>query len=105
MAKRISGKEYEASVLRSEKPVLVDYYSEDCLPCKWLSIVLSELEEQFSDKIAFYKVNVNYDAETAEKHEVSAAPTLIFYKGGNEINRIVGLAQRDDIEENLGGLL
>ena len=99
MAKRVNAEEFEAEVLKASLPVVVEFYSDSCIPCKQLSPVLGGIEDDYEDKLIVVKVNVNFDAELAQKYEVAASPTLLFFKEGKEVNRIRGLVKRKELEE------
>ncbi len=99
MAKRVSSEEFEAEVLGSDLPVVVEFYSDSCIPCKQLSPILGGLEDDYEDQVKVVKVNVNFDAELAQKYEVAASPTLLFFKDGSEVERIRGLVKRPELEE------
>ena len=76
MAVRVSAEDFDAKVLQSELPVIVEFYSDSCIPCKQLSPILGGIEDDYEDKVNVYKVNVNFDAELAEKYAVMASPTI-----------------------------
>lgn len=99
MAKRISKDEFQAEVLASKLPVIVEFYSDSCIPCKQLSPILGGIEDDYEDQLKVVKVNVNFDQELAAEYEVAASPTMLFFKNGEEIERIRGLAKRPAIEE------
>lgn len=99
MAVRVSGADFADRVLGSNLPVIVEFYSDSCIPCKQMSPIIGGIEDDYEDKIHVYKVNVNFDAELAEKYAVMASPTLLFFKDGEEVSRIRGLARRDAIED------
>lgn len=101
MAVRVNAESFEAEVLNSEKPVLADFYSDSCVPCKRMSPVLAEIEEQSADSLRVVKININFDAELAEKYEVQSVPTLIFFKDGQEIERLIGAVKKSEITELL----
>ena len=96
---RVNAESFEAEVLNSKLPVLADFYSDSCVPCKRLSPVLAEIEEQYADRINIAKININFDGELAEKYEVRAAPTLIFFKDGQETERLIGAVKKSEITE------
>ena len=98
MAKRVSKDDFEKEVLQSELPVIVDFYSDSCIPCKQLSPILGDIEDDYEDKAKVVKVNINFDEELMEKYEVMASPTLVFFKDGEEVNRIKGVAKKADLE-------
>ena len=78
MAKRVSSEDFEAEVLGSDLPVVVEFYSDSCIPCKQLSPILGGLEDDYEDQVKVVKVNVNFDAGLAQKYEVAASPTFHF---------------------------
>ncbi len=99
MAARISTEQFEELVLKADRPVLVDFYSDTCIPCKMLSATLGDIEDEYGDKIQIYKVNVNYDADLAGQYQVMAAPTVILFHQGAERGRLKGAAGKDEITE------
>ncbi|MBR6101468.1 MAG: thioredoxin fold domain-containing protein [Ruminococcus sp.] len=99
MAERVSAEDFESKVLGAELPVLADFYSDSCIPCKMLSPLLSQLESEYAGKINIVKINVNFDAELAERYEVLAAPTLVLFKDGSEVTRHRGTASKDQLNE------
>lgn len=105
MAVRVNTNSFAGEVLKSEIPVLADFYSDSCIPCKRLSPVLAELEEEFEGRLKIAKININFDTELAEKYDVQSAPTLVFFENGEEIERIRGLVRKDDIKEVVEPLL
>lgn len=105
MAKRIGGEEFQAEVLEADVPVIVEFYSDSCIPCKQLSPILGGIEDDYEDKVKVVKVNVNFDSELSEKYEVAASPTLLFFKNGEEVERTRGLVKRDAIEEIINHII
>ena len=101
MAKRVSKEEFASEVLQSELPVVVEFYSDSCIPCKQLSPILGGIEDDYEDRLKVVKVNVNFDSELAQEYEVAASPTLLFFKGGKEEERIRGLVKRPELEETV----
>lgn len=97
MAARVSADNFEAEVLKADGIVLADFYSDSCVPCKRLSPIIAEIEEQFGDKAKFVKININFDAELAEKYEVQSVPTVVFFKNGEELSRLGGTVKKADI--------
>lgn len=105
MALRVNKDNFDEQVLQEKLPVIVDFYSDSCVPCKQLSPILGDIEDDHEDTVKVVKVNVNFDAELAEKYSVMASPTLIYFKDGREVSRSRGLVSKDAIEEVLKGLL
>jgi thioredoxin 1 len=104
MSVRVSGENFEVEVLKSEKAVLADFYSDSCVPCKRLSPVLADIEDEFGDKIKVVKININFDGDLAEKYEVQAAPTLVFFKNGEEVSRLRGAVKKAEITDVINNL-
>lgn len=99
MALRVNADNFEEKVLKSDKPVLLDFYSDTCIPCKRMAGPLGDVEEEYEDKINVYKVNVNYDENLAEQYRVMSAPTLVLLVNGEEISRLNGFADKEQIVE------
>ncbi len=83
--------------------VLADFYSDSCIPCKRMSPVLAELEEQNAD-VKLVKLNINYDAETAAQYNVTSVPTVIFFRDGAEQKRVIGAVKKAELEEIINTL-
>ena len=105
MAKRVSEADFRAEVLDVALPVLVEFYSDSCIPCKQLSPILGGLEDDYEDQIKIVKVNVNFDADLAAKYEVAASPTILIFKNGEEVRRVRGLVKRPVLETIVKGIL
>ena len=99
MALRINVENFEEKVLKADKPVLVDFYSDTCIPCKQMAGILGDIEDENEDAIYIYKVNVNYDKDLAARYKVMSAPTLIFLKDGEQIERLTGAKKAAELEE------
>lgn len=100
----ISSDNFASEVEQSEVPVLVDFWSEHCGPCKMLSPVLDEVAGQLGTKAKIAKVDVMANRELAMKFGVRAVPTLLFLKGGEVKETKVGMMAKDAIVEKLNAL-
>ena len=89
---------FEEEVLKSEIPVLVDFFATWCGPCKMLAPVITELAEKYEGKVKVGKVNVDEENELAMKYQISSIPTLVLFKEGKIINIKVGLSSKSEIE-------
>ena len=69
MALRINAENFEEKVLKADKPVLIDFYSDTCIPCKQMAGILGDIEDEHEDTVYIYKVNVNYDKALAEQYK------------------------------------
>ncbi|MDY3716257.1 MAG: thioredoxin [Blautia sp.] len=99
MAFRLNKENFNEKVLQAEKPVLVDFYSDSCIPCKQMAGILGDIEDELEEQIHIYKVNVNYDQELASEYKVMSAPTLVVFHKGEEKERIRGLAEEETVRE------
>ena len=103
MAQRVSKDNFSEEVLSEEKLVIADFYSDSCIPCKRMSPVIAELEEELTD-VKFGKLNINFDSETAEKYGVSSVPTLIFFRSGEEVLRLQGAQKKSQLLEAINNI-
>lgn len=101
MAQRVNQDNFEEKVLQSDKPVLLDFYSDSCIPCKRMAGLLGQIEDEYEDRIHVYKVNVNFEEQLTQRYGVMSAPTLVYLDRGEEIGRLNGVVGRDVIEELL----
>lgn len=93
----ITRNNFEQEVLRSDKPVLIDFWASWCGPCRMLSPVISEIAEEFGDKVKVCKVNVDQEGDLAAAFHVSSIPTLVVLKDGKITNSMVGVRSKAQI--------
>ena len=89
---------FDEEVLRADKPVLVDFYAEWCGPCKMMAPVIDELAEEVKDTWLVGKVNVDESPNTAGKYGVQSIPTVIIFKKGEEVDRMVGFQSKEALK-------
>ncbi len=97
--KAIKDVDFDSVVLKSSKPVLVDFWASWCGPCRMLAPVIEELASQYGDKVDFVKINVDENPETPRKYGIRGIPTLILFKNGEAINTSVGAIPKGQIED------
>ena len=86
---------FDEAVLNSGGPVLVDFWAEWCGPCKRIAPTLDALASEYNGKVTIGKLNVDENPTVAEKFQVRGIPTLLLFKGGQVVESVVGLAQKD----------
>lgn len=105
MAVRITAENFGTEVLGSSAPVLLDFYSDSCVPCKRLSPVLAELEEEYGGRFKLCKVNAGANPDLSEQYGVLSAPTLIFCSAGKERLRKTGFEGKEALREIINQFL
>ncbi|PLX95538.1 MAG: thiol reductase thioredoxin [Desulfuromonas sp.] len=90
---------FDADVLKSDQPVLVDFWATWCAPCKAIAPVIDELAEQFSGKVKIGKVNVDENPNTPGQYGVRGIPTLVLFKNGEVVDQLVGAIPKNQLEE------
>jgi len=99
MAVRVSKEDFADKVLKSELPVLVDFYSDSCVACKRLAPVLGDIEDNYEGKIAVYKVNTNFDQELAVEYRVMSNPTVLLFNQGEVVDKVIGAKSYKELED------
>ena len=92
---------FESEVLKSNIPVLVDFWAIWCGPCKMLSPVVSEIAEEYDGKIKVGKVNVDEEQELAMQFKIASIPTLILFENGRIKNTLIGYHTKDQLKQSL----
>ena len=98
---KLTDAEFENQVIKSEKPILVDYWAEWCGPCKMIAPILEEIAAEQGEKIQIAKLNVDEANEIAIRFEVMSIPTLIVFDNGVPTKRIVGAKGKAALLEDL----
>lgn len=101
----LTDKNFDSEVLKSDLPVLVDFWAEWCGPCLMAGPVIEELAKEYKGKIKVGKLNVDENPKIAEKYGILSIPTVIIFKEGKEIKRQVGFVGKEAYEKLIDGAL
>ena len=88
---------FETEVMKSDVPVLVDFWAPWCGPCKMIGPIVEELATEFGDKAKITKVNVDNNQDLANKFGIRGIPTVMLFKGGKAVNSFVGVKSKEDL--------
>ena len=101
MALELTKENFEELVLKSNKPVLVDFWAEWCNPCKMIGPVIDEIHNELSDKATIGKVNVDLYSDIAKDYGVRNIPTMLFFKDGEVYDKLVGNKSKEEIKSKI----
>ncbi|MCK4512383.1 thioredoxin [bacterium] len=107
MSKTMAGTDgnFEVEVLNSDKLVVVDFWAPWCGPCRLVGPILEEIAEDNDGKLKVVKVNVDENPVLAQRYGIRGIPTMMFFKGGEQVDMTVGAAMKDRIQEKVDALL
>ena len=100
----LTDQNFEAEVLKSDKPVLVDFWAEWCMPCKMLGPTIDKLAEDYAGKVKVGKVDTDANRDVSMRFGISAIPTVILFKNGQVAQKFVGLKQEKEFKEAIDSL-
>ena len=97
--KEVSDNSFEKEVLGADKPVLVDFWAEWCAPCRMLAPTVAAVAEHYGDAASVVKLNVDDNPSTAQRYGIKGIPTLILFRDGKEVERVVGATSKESISK------
>ena len=105
MVTEVTDQDFEEEVIKSVLPVLVDLWAPWCGPCRIVAPVVDKLAERYEGKFKFYRLNVDENPQTASKYKVMSIPTLIFFKGGEAVDTVIGAVPERVLQPKIDELL
>lgn len=101
MAFKFTDGNFNKEALEADKPVLVDFYADWCGPCKMMSPIIEELAKDYEGEIIIGKLNTDENPNTTAQYKVMSIPTMILFKDGKEVDKVVGAVSKDTLVEKL----
>ena len=101
MERKFTTENFEKEVLGADKPVLVDFYADWCGPCKMMAPAVEQLAEEMEGTAIVGKLNVDENEEIAMRYQVMSIPTLLIFKGGQIVNKAVGVQKKEIVRKML----
>ena len=99
--KEFTDQNFDSEVLKSDQPVLVDFWAEWCMPCRMLTPTIEKIAKDYAGKVKVGKLDTDANRDVAMKYSISAIPTVILFRNGQVAQKFVGLRQERDFKEAL----
>jgi thioredoxin 1 len=101
----VKEQDFEAQVIRSEVPVLVDFWAEWCGPCRMIAPIVEDLASEYSGRLKVVKVDVDDNTAVAMRYNIMSIPTLGLFKGGQLVDRLVGYMPKQELKKKIDAIL
>jgi thioredoxin 1 len=96
---------WDQEVLKAKEPVVVDFWAVWCGPCRMLAPIVEEIAGEYAGRLKVLKLNTDENQEIASRYQIMGIPTLLFFKGGNVVDKVVGVVPKRQIKERVDALL
>ena len=103
--KKADSKNWDQEVLKGKGLVMVDFWAEWCGPCRMVAPIVDELAQEYSEKLQVFKLNTDENPEVAGRYQIMGIPTLLFFKDGKAVDKIVGAAAKKQFKDKIDTLL
>ncbi len=101
----VSDQNFEEEILRSDKPVIIDFWAEWCAPCKQITPILKDLAEEYGDRVKVVKMDIDANPKTPGDYGIRAIPTILSFKDGKVVEQLQGARPKADFEAAIKNLL
>ena len=101
----VTDQNFESEILKSDKPVIIDFWAEWCAPCKQIAPVIKDLAEQYGDRVKIAKMDIDSNPSTPGQYGIRAIPTVLSFKDGQVVDQLQGVRPKADFEAAIEKLL